>query len=101
MILPSWKGDFEEREPLRSSDERLASTSLFKEEKGSRLLSGSRSLFRISLDSVESEASVISRAGGRPWRSPIFDLVGDMASESIDVVMSRWFGCTREFGDGM
>lgn len=59
MTLPSLKGDLEER---------LAFTSLFRDERGSRAFSGSRSLFRISLDSVESDASVMSWVGGRRRR---------------------------------
>jgi len=94
MTLPSLKGGLEER---------LVFTSLFRNEKGSRVFSGSRSLFRISLDSVESDASVMSWVGGRRRRSLVLDFDGDRASESIDAVMSRWFECgrTREFGDSV
>ena len=94
MTLPSLKGNFEER---------LVFTSLFRDERGSRVFSGSRSLFRISLDSVESDASVMSWVTRRRRRSLVLDFDGDMASESIDTVMSRWFGrgCTREFGDSV
>ena len=92
MTLPSLKGNLEER---------VVFTSLFKNDRGLRVFSGSRRLFRISLDSVESDASVMSWVGRRRRRSLILDFDGDMASESIDAVMSRWFGCgfTREFGD--
>jgi hypothetical protein len=67
------------------------------------VFSGSRRLFRISLDSVESDASVMSWVSRRRRRSLVLDFDGDMASESIDDVMSRWFGCgfTREFGDSV
>jgi hypothetical protein len=92
MSLPSLKGGFEER---------LVFTSLFRNERGSRVFPGSRSLFRITLDSVESDASVMSWVSGRRRRSLVLGFDGDRTRESIDAVMSRWFGCgcTREFGD--
>ena len=89
MTLPSLKGGFEEELGFR-----CAPTPLSMKERGSRAFSGSRSLFRISLDSVDSDAIVASAASERRRRPPSLVFVGDMASESIDAVMSRLVGCT-------
>ena len=104
MILPSLKSGFEELALWRNAGEWLAFTFSSRKDRGSRVFSRfSRSLFRISLDSVESDARDISAGGGRRRRAPSFVGVGvgvgDISSESIDVVISKWVCCAR-VGDG-